>query len=218
MLPHSSLRLYSFADRLLMSFDQGLRTLSGNYPSSSRSNPANEHNTSELTTSEQRHAAGLMRVNHVGEICAQALYQGQAITARTDCLRQDMQMAAMEEFDHLAWCNERLTELNSRPSYLNPLWYAGSLSLGILAGLAGDRWNLGFLAETEQQVVRHLDKHLSELPSQDVKSLAIVHQMRIDEAKHAQQAQASGAADLPSPIKKLMQAMAKTMTIIAYRM
>ncbi len=210
-------RFYGLTDRLLMSFDQGLRTLLGHYPPSSRQNPAAELAEQDLPLKQKRHAAGLMRVNHVGEVCAQALYQGQAITARSEDLRQEMQQAAVEEFDHLAWCSQRLQELDSRVSYLNFFWYTGALGMGLMAGLVGDRWNLGFLAETERQVVHHLDEQLLDLPQQDVQSLAIVNQMRIDEAKHAAQAEASGAAELPSVVKKLMQAMAKTMKMVAYR-
>jgi ubiquinone biosynthesis monooxygenase Coq7 len=210
-------RHYTIWDRLLLQADQTIRTLFANYPTSNRAHPAAELADAVLTESETKHAAGLMRVNHVGEVCAQALYQGQAITARTSEIRAAMQEAAIEEFDHLAWCKLRLEELCSRPSYLNLLWYGGSLTLGIVAGMAGDKWNLGFLAETERQVVKHLDKHLGELPSADIKSRVIVAQMREDEHKHAEQAIATGAIDLPWPMKKLMAAMSKVMTTVAYR-
>ncbi|MDF2867238.1 MAG: putative ubiquinone biosynthesis protein [Gammaproteobacteria bacterium] len=217
MQTSSTNRHYTHWDRLLLQADQTLRTLLANYPTSDRPNPTNELTETALTDKERQHAAGLMRVNHVGEICAQALYQGQAITARTPEIRDSMQEAATEEFDHLAWCKTRLEELESRPSYLNPLWYSGSLALGILAGIAGDKWNLGFLAETERQVVKHLEHHLGELPSADLKSRAIVAQMREDECKHAEQAVVNGAVELPWSIKKLMAAMSKVMTTLAYR-
>ena len=217
MQTSSANRHYTPWDRLLLQADQTLRTLFANYAISSRPHPADELTEIALTDKERQHAAGLMRVNHVGEICAQALYQGQALTARTPEIRDSMQEAATEEFDHLAWCKTRLEELESRPSYLNPLWYSGSLVLGVLAGIAGDKWNLGFLAETERQVVKHLDSHLGELPSADLKSRAIVEQMRTDESKHAEQAVANGAAELPWSIKKLMAAMSKVMTTVAYR-
>lgn len=211
-------RHFSFMDQLLIQFDQGVRTLVGNYPTSERENPSLIIPEVDLTKEEREHAAGLMRVNHVGEICAQALYQGQALTARTEATRENMQQAAMEEFDHLAWCKSRLTELDSRTSYLNPFWYISSLSLGIIAGLAGDKWSLGFLAETERQVVKHLDKHLASLPAADQKSHAIVRQMREDEEKHAEYAIAAGANELPSPLKKIMAAMSTVMTMTAYRL
>ena len=211
-------RDYSSLDRVLFHFDQAVRTLGANYLTSDRDYPGKTAETESLTTQEKSHAAGLMRINHVGEICAQALYQGQAITARDETIRQNMQQAATEEFDHLAWCNQRLQELSSRPSYLNRFWYTASLSMGVLAGLAGDKWSLGFLAETERQVVKHLTHHLDELPSADTKSREIVAQMREDEAKHAEHAVNEGAAELPWPLKKLMTIMSKTMTLVAYRL
>lgn len=210
-------RSYNLVDKVLLQLDASIRTLLGNYATSDRQNPATATTETELTNRERKHAAGLMRVNHCGEICAQALYQGQALTARTPEIRTSMHEAAIEEFDHLAWCKTRLEELDSRPSYLNPLWYMGSLTLGILAGIAGDKWNLGFLAETERQVVKHLDSHLEHLPGQDRKSRTIVEQMREDELKHATSAVAAGAAELPWPIKKLMTALSKVMTTVAYR-
>lgn len=166
---------------------------------------------------EKKHSAGLMRVNHTGEVCAQALYKGQAMTARSETIREQMQHSAREEEDHLAWCQQRLNELNSHTSYLNPLWYGGSLALGVVAGLAGDKWSLGFVAETERQVTKHLEEHLEQLPADDLESRRIVTQMRIDEQKHAHIACEAGAAELPQPIKLGMRLMSKIMTTITYR-
>ena len=184
---------------------------------SQRPNPAGQAAADPLNEAERTHAAGLMRVNHTGEVCAQALYQSQALTARSEAIRDAMERAAREEEDHLRWCEQRLAELDSRHSRLNPLWYAGSFAIGGLAGLAGDRWNLGFVAETERQVVRHLESHLRELPTQDQRSRAIVEQMKIDEAEHATLAVEAGAAELPTPVKGLMRLTAKFMTTVAYR-
>ena len=158
-----------------------------------------------------------MRVNHVGEVCAQALYQGQALTSRSEDVRLKMQEAATEEIDHLNWCYQRIEQLNSHTSYLNPLWYAGSFTLGVVAGLAGDKWSLGFLAETEKQVVKHLESHLERLPDQDLVSRAIVSQMAIDEAKHADMAEENGAEELPEAVKELMRATASIMTKLSER-
>ncbi len=169
-----------------------------------------------LTVAEKRHAAGLMRVNHVGEICAQALYQAQKLTARSETLRRGFEHAAREEEDHLAWTAERLTELDSRPSLLNPLWYTGALAIGLVAGRFGDKISLGFMAETERQVEHHLDGHLGSLPANDVASRAIVEQMRDDEAGHAHAAVAAGGVDLPLPIRSLMRAASGMMTRTAY--
>ncbi len=161
---------------------------------------------------------GLMRINHCGEICAQALYQGQALTSRDPAVRDALRVAADEETEHLAWTEQRIAELGGRKSLLNPLWYAGSLSLGVFAGLLGDQWNLGFLAETERQVEAHLDSHLSMLPAQDGRSRAIVYQMRLDEIQHAEMAIHHGAAELPAPAKLAMKLMSKVMTGAAYRL
>jgi 3-demethoxyubiquinol 3-hydroxylase len=169
-----------------------------------------------LTPAEQRHAAGLMRVNHVGEICAQALYQAQKLTARSDTLRRGFEHAAREEEDHLAWTAERLDQLESRPSLLNPLWYTGALAIGVVAGAFGDKVSLGFMAETERQVEQHLDSHLGKLPANDLASRAIVEQMRDDEAAHARSATDAGGVDLPLPIRSLMRAASKVMTHTAY--
>lgn len=203
-------------DQLILNFDQGLRTLCHNTAQSTRANPAQVIEEGQLSQKQRQHSAGLMRINHVGEVCAQALYQGQAMTARDVKIKDKMHEAAQEEIDHLAWCEQRLTELNSHTSYLNPLWYVGSLAIGTVAGIAGDRWNLGFVAETERQVVAHLTKHLGALPEHDHKSRAIVEQMRMDEAQHADMARAAGAAELPAPIKQIMSLMSRVMTTVAY--
>ncbi len=205
----------NFLDSLIVQMDLGLRTLFAN-PIAHRLSPAEKESQTELSESDSKHSAGLMRINHVGEVCAQALYAGQALTGSQEEVRKKMREAAAEEVDHLAWCAERIHELDSHTSYLNPLWFAGSFALGVTAGLIGDRWSLGFVAETENQVVRHLDSHLEKLPSNDRKSRAIVSQMREDEAKHATIALAAGGKDLPSPIKFAMTAMSKVMTSIAY--
>lgn len=203
-------------DTLLGHLERALLTVAGT-PAAARPNPAASSPDADLSEDERRHVAGLMRINHVGEVCAQALYQGQAMTARSATVREAMAEAAEEENDHLAWCEQRLGELHDRHSLLNPLWYSGSLALGVSAGLVGDRWNLGFLAETERQVVRHLDEHLSELPEQDQRSRAVLEQMRIDEAGHATKAVETGAAELPAPVKGAMQWASKLMKVVAYR-
>ena len=171
----------------------------------------------EMSEVEKRHAAGLMRINHSGEVCAQALYQGQALTARNPEAARALLEASDEETEHLAWCERRLNELGSHKSFLNPFWYAGSFALGALAGALGDKWNLGFLAETERQVEGHLDGHLSKLPDQDAKSRAIVEQMKIDEIKHADTALAHGGAELPGPVKEAMRLTSRILTFAAYR-
>ena len=209
-------RHYSFFDKLCLQFDQSLKVLSGEVIPTGRVNPATVVEEGDLDAQQAEQAAALMRVNHVGEVCAQALYQGQALTARNETVRIEMQQAAQEENDHLLWCAQRLTELHSRPSYLNPLWYTGSFMLGAVAGLAGDRWSLGFVVETERQVEAHLASHLQQLPEPDYKSRAIVAQMKIDEAKHAATAQANGAKNLPQWVRVLMRTKAKIMTITAY--
>ena len=170
-----------------------------------------------MSEQERAHAGRLMRVNHVGEICAQALYQGQALTSRDSSLRDALRDAADEETDHLAWTEQRIAELGGRKSLLNPLWYVGALSMGLIAGRIGDKWNLGFLAETERQVEAHLNGHLQELPEQDLRSREIVEQMRIDEVRHAETAVHLGASDLPEPVKAEMKLAAKVMTETAYR-
>lgn len=204
------------ADRWIMEFDRALRTLAA--PARSvRPTPGGGLPDVPLSDTEKRHVVGLMRVNHCGEICAQALYQGQALTSRDPEVRDALRHAADEETEHLAWTEQRIAELGGRKSLLNPLWYAGSLSLGVLAGVLGDKWNLGFLAETERQVEAHLDSHLEALPVQDQRSREIVDQMRLDEIKHAEMAIEFGAAELPGPIKFAMKLTGQIMTRTAYR-
>lgn len=200
---------------MIVGFDKALRVVGG-VAGSSRPNPGAHAPDCELTEQEQRHSAGLMRVNHVGEVCAQALYDAQARFARSPVMRDQFQQAGREEEDHLAWTAQRLSELGSQPSVLNPLWYAGSYVLGTIAAKLGDAHSLGFVVETERQVEAHLDSHLDKLPPQDVKSRAIVEQMRVDEAAHGASAQALGAAETPLPVKMAMRAMSRVMTTTAY--
>ncbi len=203
-------------DNLITEFDRGLRTLFA--PAhSARPHPDHAVEEAELTQAEKQHALGLMRVNHCGEVCAQALYQGQALTARDPAAREALRHAAFEEVEHLAWTEQRIRELGGRPSLFNPLWYTGSLAIGVAAGMLGDKWNLGFLEETEHQVGAHLDSHLQELPQQDARSRAIVSQMRDDELKHAEMASELGAAKLPAPLRGMMKLSAKLMTSASYR-
>jgi len=204
-------------DDLIVGFDRALRTLSG-VAASGRTNPAAGMPEPELTADERRHAAGLMRVNHTGEVCAQALYQAQALTARDGAIRHRLAHAAREEEEHLAWTQQRLAELNDRPSLVNPLWYAGSFAIGLAAGLTGDRTNLGFVVETERQVEEHLSGHMDRLPPGDVKSRAIVVAMRDDEMRHGAAARDAGAADLPWLARALMRGTARLMTVTAYRL
>ncbi len=210
-------RSYSPMDRLIISFDNALRMATGQALEARRDNPAGSIPDLVMEEKHRKHAAGLMRINHAGEICAQALYAGQAATARSSDVQADMQQAANEEIDHLSWCKQRLDELESKPSLLDPLWYAGSFAIGAAAGLAGDGWSLGFLKETENQVEAHLEGHIDQLPPEDARSRAILDQMKIDEAKHAQMAEDSGAYDLPEPIRQLMKATAQVMKSVAYR-
>jgi len=203
-------------DRIIVEFDKGLRTLLSEAHSV---RPYPDANVAEapLSEAEKRHAAALMRVNHSGEICAQALYQGQALTARDPKVQQRLQHAAQEETEHLAWTSHRVHELGGHLSVLNPLWYTGSLALGAFAGLLGDKWNLGFLSETEQQVGAHLQSHLSRLPQQDEKSRVIVSQMYTDEIGHADMAVELGGVELPNPVPMLMKLNGRVMTSAAYR-
>jgi ubiquinone biosynthesis monooxygenase Coq7 len=212
-------RRASLVDQILTEAGQALRVLDGTV-SHDRPCPAGPARADEpaLTPDESRHAAGLMRVNHVGEICAQALYRGQALLCRDDRIRGVLRQAAAEEVDHLAWCRQRLDELGSRPSLLNPLWYAGSFGLGLAASRAGIPYNLGFMAETERQVEEHLDGHLATLPAQDQRSRRIVTQMRDDEIGHRTTAERHGASSLPAPIRGAMRLMSKVMTTTAYRL
>lgn len=205
-------RDYDFLDRILINIDHGIRTVFGSPPPTERPNPAGVIPEAELSVEERRRAIGLMRVNHAGEVSAQALYQGQAFTARLPAVRDKMERAALEENDHLLWCEQRLDELGGRTSLLNPAWYAGSLAIGALAGWAGDRWSLGFIVETERQVVRHLDEHLDRLPAADRRSRAILLQMKEDEAHHATTALDAGAAPLPGPVRAAMTLSSKVMT------
>lgn len=208
-------RQYSPFDRLLIHLDESIRTVFA--PATpTRANPAEGVVPAELSAQECRKSAALMRVNHAGEISAQALYHAQALTAKSPSVAHAMQQAAIEENDHLAWCAQRVQELESHTSFLNPLWYIGAFTMGVCAGLAGDKWNLGFLAETERQVVDHLDQHLERLPQADKKSQQILMQMREDEAHHATTACTAGAAELPLPIKVLMRGFSKVMTRVAY--
>lgn len=214
--PPSDRRPASLTDLALGALDTSLRTLFA-APPAARACPTVPNETTELAPHERELSGALMRVNHVGEICAQALYTAQAAATRSPALRAHFLEAAREEADHLAWTRQRLDELGARPSLLNPLWYAGAFGLGLLAGRLGDAVSLGFVVETERQVEAHLDSHLQRLPEHDHASRAIVSQMKRDEVAHAQQAQRAGAIELPAPVKGLMQAAAKVMTTTAHR-
>lgn len=212
----SAQRTFSKLDRMLIEAQQALEVCLG--PArASRANPATSTEENELSPTQRRHSAGLMRINHVGEVCAQALYLGQAAVAQDPAIEAQLREAAQEEQDHLAWCAERLEQLDSRPSLLNPLWYAGSYAIGLGAGLRGDGWNLGFVVETERQVEAHLDEHLHSLPQPDQRSRRIIEVMKADEARHADHAEAAGARALPSPIPQAMALASKLMKTIAYR-
>ena len=213
----SPLRLHTPLDQFLIETQRALETVFGN-PPAHRPNPAGDTPEVELDADERRHAAGLMRINHVGEVCAQGLYFGQAAVARDDATKAHLLEAAQEETDHLAWCADRLRELESRPSLFNPLWYAGSYTLGALAGLRGDGWSLGFVVETEHQVEAHLDEHLETLPEADLRSREILRVMKADEARHAEHAEHAGARVLPQPIPGLMAAASRFMKTVAYRL
>ena len=203
-------------DSFIAELDRALRAIAGVHDGH-RPTPAGAAREADLTEDERRHAAALMRVNHVGEVCAQALYRGQALTARDQHTRQQLEQAAREEQDHLAWSAERIAELDGRPSLLNPLWYAGAFAMGAAAGAFGDRWNLAFLAETERQVGEHLAGHLERLPAHDRRTRVVVDAMRADEARHRDTAVQLGAAELPTPVKQAMRLAAKVMTTVAYR-
>ena len=211
-----STRRLSPLDRVFDQVDQAVRTVLGPPPPASRPSPADGLPDVPMTDRERRHAAALMRVNHAGEVMAQGLYQGQALTARLDEVRGAMEHAAIEEFDHLAWCEQRLLELRDRPSVLGPVWYAGAFLLGAGAGLAGDRWSLGFVSETEAQVCDHLEDHLGRLPPTDQRSRAIVEQMKVDETQHGAAARAAGGLPLPGPARGFMALVSKVMTRTAY--
>ncbi len=204
-------------DRLIIEFDTALRSVVGG-AHAHRPMPGLEVGlSSSLDGAQRKHAAGLMRVNHVGEVCAQALYQSQKLLARNSQIQEMLERSGQEEMDHLAWCEIRIQELGSHTSYLNPLWYAGSFAIGIAAGLAGDKWSLGFVAETEKQVENHLESHLEKLPKEDHRSRAIVDQMRIDEIEHGKAANNAGGVALPKLIQKMMKAASRIMTTTAYK-
>jgi ubiquinone biosynthesis monooxygenase Coq7 len=202
-------------DRLIIEFDKALRTLWAE-PYSARPYPALDKAESPMEAGEKREAAALMRVNHCGEVCAQALYNGQALTARNPATVESLKQAGIEETEHLAWCESRIKELGGRKSLLNPVFYSSSFALGALAGILGDKWNLGFLAETERQVGKHLSQHLTQLPEHDLRSRAVLQQMQSDEAQHAENAVKQGGAELPRPVKSLMQVMSRAMTKTSY--
>jgi len=216
ILGHMEKRQLTPLDRLLASANNALRTVAAPAGRSARANPAQHIIDAELSDSQKRHAAGLMRVNHAGEVAAQALYQGHAAVARDKDIEEQMQHAANEEFDHLAWCEQRINELGEDVSKLSPVWYAGAFAIGAASGILGDKWSLGFIAETERQVCDHLDSHLEGLPPEDARSRAIVEQMRDEEQEHGENAIDAGAAELPPPVKRLMQMTAKVMTKTAY--
>ena len=211
-------RLLTPLDRLLAGAGNALRTVATPAGKPTRKNPAADIPDAELSAAQKTHAAGLMRVNHAGEVAAQGLYQGHATVARDPRHEMQMQRAAAEEFDHLAWCEQRLAELDAEPSRLSPIWYLGAFAIGAASGALGDKWSLGFIAETEQQVCDHLDSHLDRLPNEDARSRAIVRQMRDEEAEHGDNARNAGAAELPEPVRRLMQLTAKVMTSTAYRL
>lgn len=210
-------RQYNSIDRVIIEFDKAITTVFGSPETTSRPVPGCDIPESEaLSEAERRHSAGLMRVNHAGEVSAQALYQGQALTARLPAVREAMETAALEENDHLVWCEQRLEALSSHKSVLNPVWYAGSFAIGALAGRIGDKWSLGFVAETEKQVVRHIEDHLSRMSEKDRKSRAVLEQMKVDELHHGTVALEAGGAQLPVPVRKLMGWMSRVMTSSSY--
>ncbi len=209
-------RHYTLLDKICLGLDQAVRAVSANAKTSDRVYPGKSEREQDITPEERKEAAALMRINHAGEVCAQALYHGQGLVSRRQEVKQKMQQAAIEEGDHLAWCQRRLTELGSHVSYLNPLWYAGAFVIGLTAGLIGDQWSLGFVAETETQVVKHLDNHLQQLPEKDERSYKILSQMREDEAHHRDDAMHYGAATLPASVKKIMELASKIMVKTAY--
>jgi ubiquinone biosynthesis monooxygenase Coq7 len=211
----SSSRKLSIIDKLLLDADRMLKTLTGN-TTAQRESPAESHEETELSSKQRRDIAGLMRVNHTGEICAQALYQGQALTAKLPTIRNVMEQAAREEQDHLTWCEQRLQQLGSHTSLLNPAWYIGSFVLGAAAGAIGDRWSLGFVAATEERVCDHLKAHLVQLPEDDQKSRAVLKQMLVDEKAHGDKALEAGGVDFPLPLKSFMTATSKLMTKTSY--
>lgn len=210
------MRQYSLIDRLCLTVDQALRALSDTSHTTGAANPAKDIEETKLTEQQRKHSAGLMRVNHAGEICAQALYHGQGLVSKDPQIQEKMRSAAIEEGDHLNWCKTRLNELSSHTSYLKPLWYAGSFCIGMTAGMVGDKWSLGFLAETEHQVIKHLAKHREALPVEDLKSLSILKKMEADETKHKDEAIHLGAKELPWVVKCGMNLVSKIMVRTAY--
>jgi ubiquinone biosynthesis monooxygenase Coq7 len=204
-------------DRLLAGANNALRTVAAPAGRPARPNPAADLAEADLDKAQKSHAAGLMRVNHAGEVAAQGLYQGHAAVARDPSIEEQIQRAAEEEFDHLAWCEQRLAELDEKPSLLSPAWYMGAFLIGAASGVLGDKWSLGFIAETEKQVCDHLESHLDRLPDEDARSRAIVTQMRDEEQEHGDNAREAGAADLPEPVRRLMKLTARVMTSTAYR-
>ena len=211
-------RHFNPADQLMLNLDQAMRTLFGQPHVTERTNPAENIEDSEMSDSERDHTARLMRINHTGEVCAQALYQGQALTARDPATRESMQRSAAEENDHLDWCEKRVEELGGRLSLLNPLWFAGSFAIGATAGAIGDKWSLGFVAETEKQVENHLQEHLDQVPEQDQRTRVILQQMKQDEIEHGQKALDHGGVELPGPIKAAMKLTSKLMTKSVYHL
>jgi ubiquinone biosynthesis monooxygenase Coq7 len=210
-------RQFSLLDKLISEADSVLKTVTSRGNHASRPSPSKDHSDTDLSEPQRRHVAGLMRVNHTGEVCAQALYQGQALTAKLPTVREDMEQAAREEVDHLVWCEERLQELDSHTSYLNPAWYGMSFALGALAGAIGDKVSLGFVAATEERVCSHLREHLQQLPEDDRKSQLILQQMLVDEQRHGEKALEAGGTDFPKPLKDAMSSVSKLMTETSYR-
>jgi ubiquinone biosynthesis monooxygenase Coq7 len=211
-------RRLSLLDKLITETDAVMKTITSRGNHSSRPSPSDGHGESELSESQRRHVAGLMRINHTGEVCAQALYQGQAMTAKLPTVREDMQQAAQEEIDHLVWCEERLRELDSHTSYLNPAWYGLSFALGAIAGAIGDQISLGFVAATEERVCNHLREHLEDLPEEDRKSQLILQQMLEDEQRHGENALEAGGTEFPPAVKDAMTGVSKLMTHASYRL
>ncbi len=210
------LRHLTVLDRIIIECDKAIKTVAGNPETSERSIPGGELPESELSDHDQLQSSRLMRINHAGEVSAQALYQGQALTATLPRVRAEMEQAALEENDHLVWCQQRIQYLDSHTSVLNPLWYVGSFAIGAMAGKIGDKWSLGFVAETEKQVVSHLDEHLEQISANDAKSRAILEQMKVDELHHGTAAIEAGGAALPRPVKQIMGLMSKVMTKSSY--
>lgn len=212
----NAFRRYSLFDQMCLGVDQALRSVFNNPKTTGRPYPAANEIEARMTHEQRKHSAALMRINHSGEVCAQALYHGQGIVSRSSLVKEKMEQASLEEGDHLAWCIMRIHELGGHASYLNLLWYIGSFSIGFTAGLVGDQWSLGFLAETENQVVKHLEKHLKLLPTEDKKSHHILKQMQLDESVHRDEAIEAGASVLPLPVKKLMTFASKVMVKTTY--